>query len=153
MMVEPRAAHHAIDTLAIRAEVGEVAKAAAWLAQLGAAAKIPPEPLSRLDHCLDEALANVIMHGGPGARRTPLELQLELSATADERAAALTLSDGGLPFDPLGVKPKARPTSLDEAEPGGLGLLMMRSNADRLSYRYREERNQLTLVVCWPEVD
>ena len=137
--------------LTIRAEIDDVRQAAAWLAAAGLDWQIPPEALSRLDHCLDEVLANVIMHGGAGAHQSPVLLELQLHRCGAAGEAALTVSDGGIAFDPLGVVAKPRPTSLDEAEPGGLGLLMLRSNADRLSYQFFDQRNHLTFAVSWSD--
>jgi anti-sigma regulatory factor (Ser/Thr protein kinase) len=38
---------------------------------------------------------------------------------------------------------------LAEAEPGGLGLLMMHEYADELSYRRNADQNELTFSVVW----
>jgi anti-sigma regulatory factor (Ser/Thr protein kinase) len=40
---------------------------------------------------------------------------------------------------------------LAEAQPGGLGLSMLRSYSDHLAYRREAGRNQLTLTVRWRE--
>jgi hypothetical protein len=43
----------------------------------------------------------------------------------------------------------SRPRNLAEAEPGGLGLAMIRGAADSLGYRYLENRNQFSFGVRW----
>jgi anti-sigma regulatory factor (Ser/Thr protein kinase) len=137
--------------LSIRAESGEARRAAAWLEQSCAASGVPAEHLARLDHCLDEALANVVAHGGAGARAAPVLLRLGVHSAHDFSEAAVTVTDAGNPFDPLAAPPAARPASLAEAEPGGLGVVMLRSYADRLSYRHHDGRNHLTFAVRWRE--
>ena len=45
-----------------------------------------------------------------------------------------------------------RPLSLEEATPGGLGLLMMRKFSDDLTYERSGGRNHLSIIVRWNEV-
>lgn len=61
----------------------------------------------------------------------------------------MTVSDSGVAFDPLAYEQKPGSQTLSEAEPGGLGLVMMRGFSDSMSYRYSEGRNQLTFRVFW----
>ena len=67
--------------------------------------------------------------------------------------AELSVADAGVAFDPSTYPPEqtARPASLAEATPGGLGLLMIRSFSDDLSYRRSEGSNHLTITVSWTE--
>lgn len=133
----------------VRAEKGDIRAASAWLADMGEACGVPRAHVMRLDQCLDEALANVIAHGGPSAHAVPIALVLDVCRNADGNEAALTVSDAGIAFDPLASPVKPGPTSLLDAVPGGLGLTMMRHFADRLSYRRDADRNHLTVVVRW----
>lgn len=127
----------------------EAWRASAWLGEAGPARGIPAEPLSRLDLCLTEALANVIDHGGAGTRANPIHLRLEVQSSGSGGEAAITVSDAGIAFDPLSAPPRPRPRTLAEAEPGGLGLAMLREFADALDYSYSEGRNHLTIRVRW----
>jgi len=101
--------------------------------------------------CVTEALANVIAHGGEGTASSPIHLQLDVRKSEHGGEAAVTVSDGGVAFDPLKAQPKRVPRTLDEAEPGGLGIAMLRKFADALDYAYREGRNHLTIHVRWSE--
>jgi len=104
----------------------------------------------RLDHCLDEALANVIRHGGPAALSSPVHLQFGVRRGAGACTAELSVSDGGVPFDPSTREDFApHSTSLADAVPGGLGLRLIRNFSDDLSYRHSQGRNHLTIRVGW----
>lgn len=107
----------------------------------------------RLDHCLDEALANVITHGGPDALAAPVRVQFGVRRSQGICTAELLVADAGVAFDPSTFPPgpTPRPASLAEARPGGLGLLMIRKFSDDLSYRRSEGRNHLTITVSWTE--
>jgi len=131
-------------------------RASQWLKEHGTARSIPPDQLDRLDLFLNEALANVIDHGGPAALAAPIELQFDFSRLSGLDEATITLVDAGTPFDPLSHSPRPTPRSLDEAIPGGLGIPMIRSLADDMSYAYRDNHNHLAFTVRWtrpPQTD
>ena len=129
--------------LSIRASAGELRRASEWLEQTGTTLAIPPAAIQRLDVCLNEVLANVMAHGGAAALAAPVQLLLCADTSSPSQTATLTITDVGVAFDPVAATPGARPGSLLEAEPGGLGLLMMRQSADHLSYRYHAGLNEL----------
>lgn len=131
-------------TLAVQAEAGELRRAAAWLHAEADARGVPVVDGARLDMCLHEALANIIDHSGLAA-----EGAVQLLLNVQPGAATLTLVDGGRPFDPTLAAAPARPATLEETLPGGLGVGMIRSHADLLSYEYLEGRNRLAISVLW----
>ena len=139
--------------LTIRGDTWDARRASVWLESAALAEGIPFEQIVRLDHCLDEALANVIAHGGPTALASPVRLQFSVRRSQDICTAELSVADAGVPFDassgPPGSTP--RPASLAEASIGGLGLLMIRKFSDDLSYRRSEGHNHLTITVSWTE--
>jgi anti-sigma regulatory factor (Ser/Thr protein kinase) len=139
--------------LTIRADTWDARRASVWLESVALAQKVPPEQIVRLDHCLDEALANVITHGGPAALASPVRLQFGVRCSQGTCRAELSVADAGVAFDPSCslLESTPRPATLAEAEPGGLGLLMIRNFADDLSYRRSEGRNHLTITVSWTE--
>lgn len=112
-------------------------------------ASIPEDPFGRLDLFLNEALANVMDHGGPTALEAPIQLVLSIASSEQGDEATLTIEDGGKPFDPLAHTPRPIPQSLDEAVPGGLGIPMMRNLADDLHYTYDNNHNRLSFTVRW----
>lgn len=133
----------------LRADVGEVRNASAWLESACLHHGMPVEQARRLDLCLNEALANIISHGGPSALSAPVHIFLDLHRSSDGNEAAITVTDTGVEFNPLSHRPKPRPQTLEEAVPGGLGITMMHNFSDAMNYRYAEGRNQLTFTVRW----
>jgi anti-sigma regulatory factor (Ser/Thr protein kinase) len=53
--------------ITIHANSREARRASMWLETAAAGEGVPPDQIVRLDQCLDEALANVINHGGAHA--------------------------------------------------------------------------------------
>ncbi|HSV19694.1 MAG TPA: ATP-binding protein [Casimicrobiaceae bacterium] len=137
--------------LTIRADTHETRRASQWLVAAADANRVPADATIRLDHCLDEALANVIAHGGPAATASPIGLHFAVRRNAGACAADLTLLYDGLAFDPSRHEPRPRPANLQDASLGGLGLLMLRHFADALEYDRSDGRNRLTITVNWTE--
>jgi len=124
-------------------------RASDWLNATANEKGVPQDQITRLDQCLAEALANIITHGGPSARLSPINLSLDVRSEPGNSQAAVTVSDSGVAFDPLVYEGKPTPKTLSEAEPGGLGLVMMRGFSDSMRYRYQDGRNLLTFGVNW----
>ena len=129
----PASAAQTSAELTIRADTWDARRASVWLEFVALAGRVPPEQVVRLDHCLDEALANVIKHGGPAALASPVQLQFGVRRSAGACTAELSVADAGVAFDPATYEPKPapKPARLAEAKPGGLGLLMIRSFSDK----------------------
>lgn len=138
-----------VSELTIPVSAGEVRHASAWLEASCLERGVPPDEINRLDLCLNEALANVIEHGGASTRTCPIHLQLMVHQDQLHRVAAITISDSGIPFNPLSPPEKSRPMTLAEAVPGGLGRMMICHFSDAQDYRYDKGNNQLTFSVRW----
>jgi anti-sigma regulatory factor (Ser/Thr protein kinase) len=136
--------------LTIAADPGDFRRASDWLGELGQAHHLPADLVYGLDVCLNEALANVLAHGGEEARRAPIQLSLELHRTAAGGAATLTLRDRGIAFDPLAHVPRAAAASIEDAVPGGQGIVMMREYSDDIRYQREADENRLSFTVRWP---
>ncbi len=138
---------------AFSAESSSVAVASQWLQDVCRENGVPQEALERLDICLNEVLANIVSHGGPNTRSHPLELELVFRELTSASAADLTISDMGFAFDPTLALPRPLTVSLADAQPGGLGIIMLRNNADALSYQHANGLNRLTIFIRWPSIN
>lgn len=137
------------DELTIRPEGGELRRASDWLHAACRRHQVPDEHADRLELCLNEVLANVIVHGGAAALSEPVRLRLEIDVDDGRGQAGVTVSDAGAAFDPLSSPAGILPKTLEEASLGGLGLVMIRRCSDWLDYRNEEGRNHLTFGARW----
>jgi len=145
---EPSAAPR-FDELTIDANGADFRRASEWLAAACESRAVPDAQADRLILSLNEVLANVVTHGGAPARSAPIRLLLEVESEQQFGIAGMTVSDAGTAFDPTSVPQKARPRTLDEASPGGRGLVMIRHCSEWLRYRHEGGRNHLTFGVRW----
>ena len=111
-----------------------------WLAAHGA----PEAGLGRVELVLEEVVMNIIMHGTPAAGAVP---RIRLAATALAGGCRLAVSDNGPPFNPAAAVPRTDGATLDQAAPGGLGLVLLRRYAQDLDYRRLPAGNRLALTV------
>jgi len=125
--------------------------ASQWLEALCHEHGVPEEHVNRLLLCLDDALANVLAHGGPTARSNPIQLQFEMRAGPESRTASVTLSDAGIAFDPVSAPARSSGTTLDDAQLNGRGLQMIRASASEFRYRRDDGRNHLTFGTRWEQ--
>lgn len=135
--------------LAVRADADDVRVASAWLEQACGELQVPAQQVFRLDLCLNEALANIIAHGGPSGREAPVLLTLEATPGNTGGHAELEVSDAGRAFNPLTGSARETPGTLAEATLGGVGLVIMSCYSDHIDYDFRDGRNHLTFCVRW----
>ena len=113
------------------------------------AAGLAPRIVGRAELLLEELVTNVINHGGLAA---PAEAVLHLEALAEPGGACrLTFEDPGQPFDAAAATPHGLPARLEDAQPGGLGLVLLQRMASDLTYeRLPAGRNRLTFRLANP---
>jgi serine/threonine-protein kinase RsbW len=97
--------------------------------------------------CLDEAVANILQHGGEGsAPAATIAASLERGPSG----VVLEIEDDGVAFDPTGVAAPVPAPTLDQLRVGGLGVHFMRQYASRMEYRRSGGRNRLRLSFTVP---
>jgi anti-sigma regulatory factor (Ser/Thr protein kinase) len=92
---------------------------------------------------LEESLMNVIWHGFDEAGEQAIDVYVSICGGD----IALRFEDAGRAFDPTHRPDPRLPASLDEASPGGLGLLLVRKFAKSVHYERLGGRNRLTICI------
>lgn len=128
-------------------DLGDIGRASRALAGACMRHGVPDDAAHKLDMCLNEILANVMAHGGLDPAEDRIRVLLGVDPVV--RDACLQVQDWGAAFDPTTQPPRPMPKTLAEAEPGGLGLKMLRAYSDALSYLRVGEQNQLSATVRW----
>ena len=100
--------------------------------------------IMRLELAVEEALVNLCNHAY--ADRTepgPADCRI----VVDPEGLWVEIIDEGPPFDPLARPDPNTTLGLDEREPGGLGVFLIKQLVSEVSYRRQEDRNVLTIRV------
>ncbi len=131
--------------LHLSSAVAELGQLYPWLDRI--AADLPPGMLTRMHVVLEEAVANAALHGFPDGRVGKIVIRL-----VDRRPTevVLEIEDDGIAFDPTSAVPRTHAKSLDDVEPGGWGLGLIRAYCQTSGYRRQNGRNHLTLHFAPP---
>lgn len=90
---------------------------------------------------LDELLTNIISYGLKGSRHDPIILELDI---VDEKLQ-IRITDCGTPFNPFEKSDPNLDVPLEQRQPGGLGIYLVKKYMDEYGYEYRDEHNIVTL--------
>jgi anti-sigma regulatory factor (Ser/Thr protein kinase) len=113
-----------------------------WVEALALAYSIPDDIRFAIDLCLEEALSNVIRHGYRSEPGHPITVDFR----AEQGSVQFILEDQAPPFDPKAFSPAPGPSTLDDLEPGGRGILLLRKFASHLAYERLPAGNRLTIT-------
>ncbi|MDO5118613.1 MAG: ATP-binding protein [Coriobacteriales bacterium] len=108
-------------------------------------------PLSvrnKIDITFEEFFVNVCRYAYKGMEQPGL-CYVEYSYTPNPHTITVQLTDWGVPFDPLTRKDPTRPSSVQEAKIGGLGILMAKKCADAIEYVHEGDKNVLVFKKSW----
>ena len=101
--------------------------------------------LNRFNLALEEVLTNVISYGFPAGGRHDIEVRIAWRPyDPNEGALRATVSDDGVPFDPLAAEPPDLGRPVEQRKVGGLGIHLLRALADAIDYRRDGGRNVVT---------
>ena len=123
-------------TRAVSNDLSDVGHAIEWAGDLVSGAGLSADVRFNIEVCLEEALANLILHG----EATDGRKDIALAVSADETGASIVITDRCAPFDVEHEIP-----SHDDLQEGGRGLRLLRAFASELSYASKDDGNALTL--------
>jgi anti-sigma regulatory factor (Ser/Thr protein kinase) len=136
--------------LILQSQLGELARLWPWVEALADEYAIPADTLYAIHLCLEEAISNIVRHGYCGQPDHSICVHCGLDGV---RTLVFTVEDQAPPFDPLAPSAAAEapaPTSIDELQPGGQGIRLLRKFAGTLAYQRLAGGNRLTIGIVLP---
>ena len=127
-------------TLPVR--VSELRDLATMVEDFGDANNLPAPKVFAINLELDELITNTVIHGSFEAGIDP---RIDIHLRVESDILILTMEDNGKPFDPTFDTEPNTTSPLESREVGGLGLHLVKSFADRVSYEFVEGKNRSTL--------
>jgi serine/threonine-protein kinase RsbW len=127
-------------TLKLSSELAELDRLVPWIQQRSDL-EMSSDTVLAVQICLEEAIANIIMYGAVEDEK--IEISVELKSAAGMLVAQI--EDTGQEFDPTQAPSRTVAPSLAEAKPGKVGIHLMRSFSDEMTYLRYSDRNHLTL--------
>jgi len=127
--------------LQLDADMGELQRLTAWLDGFCERHKIPQEAHYHLNIVAEELVLNAIKHGRCSPSQGAIQINLRLSG----QELDITMTDTGIPFNPLDAPPPDLTGSLADRPIGGLGIHLVRSLVNSVEYKREGGENQLRL--------
>ncbi len=103
----------------------------------------PFKAQTKLDIAIDELFSNIARYAYSGGKG---EVKLETAFNEADRTFSITFTDSGIPYNPLQKDDPDTSLAADEREVGGLGIFMVKNMVDDIFYRYKDNKNILTIV-------
>ena len=134
------------DRLELDSRLTELIRVRPWIDVLADHLGFPEEKRFALHLCMEEALANVILHGYRSEPGHPIVITTVVSAGT----LSITVDDQAPSFSPIEFHPDssngdAKTTSLESVTPGGNGIRLLKRFSGSLRYERRSDGNRLTI--------
>ena len=129
--------------LKLETDPSELERISAAVEDIGQQENWPAQFVFRVNLVLEELGLNIMNYGHDEGLH-----EFEIMLTSDENALTIEITDDGRPFNPLSDAPEPDlDASVDDRQVGGLGLHLVRTMVDEMSYRREQDKNHLTLVT------
>lgn len=137
--------------LELDSRLSELTSARPWIEMLADRLDFPDEERFAMYLCVEEVLANVILHGYGSEPGHPIVLGALVSAGT----LCISIDDEAPPFSPIEFLPppsidETKPRSLVSVKPGGNGIRLLKRFSRSLHYERLPSGNRLTISFLVP---
>ena len=122
-------------------DLNEISVLASFIEELGEELSLSFETTMNINLALEEAVANIIMYAYP----TQEQHTILLRVTYSEKQLVFLLTDKGATYDPTQEEEVDVTLSLEERPIGGLGIFLIRSIMNEISYQRIDNENHLIM--------
>jgi len=133
-------------TIDVADDLEELARIAAELNTLWTTHGLPDDLEIPVSLALEEVLSNVLRHG----RIEGHSSRIRVAFTIYPGSFEFEVSDAANPFNPLLMPDPELDLPLEQRQPGGLGVFLVKRLADELAYCRRDGRNHLRFKKSFP---
>ena len=129
--------------LKVETNPSELERISAAVEDIGQRENWPAQFIFRVNLVLEELGLNIMSYGYDEGLH-----EFEITLTSEADVLRIEFTDDGRPFDPLNEAPELDlDASVDDRQVGGLGIHLVRTMVDEMSYRREQDKNHLTLVA------
>ncbi len=132
-------------TIRVPRDMDGLAQLGNWVDTVAESLHLPNKDAFALRLCLEEATANLVMHGVPASASQPDVFDITLDDVGD--GLRLAVEDRCVAFDPLNAAAPAPLVSLETARIGGLGIHLMKQYTRDLAYITDGGANRLVMTL------
>ena len=137
----------AVETLTVSGTLSGARDAVDAFERFGSTHDVPPGATWRFLLALDEILSNIVRYG---LRDRDGDIHLTFATDAD--AVSIEIADHADPFNPLLTPAPDILSPLNQRQPGGLGIALVRQLMTETRYEWRDDQNHF--FMAWrPDAD
>ncbi len=125
----------------IENQIGELSSLAGKIDELAEEWEISPALVMNINLVIEEAFSNIIFYGFADNRKHEIEILIAL----DNNLLTISITDDGIPFNPLEQQPPDITLPAEERPVGGLGIFLISQIMDEMHYNRKGNLNILTL--------
>jgi serine/threonine-protein kinase RsbW len=129
-------------TITIKNQLEQITLLAEELEILAETWDIPMEMMLSMNLVLEELITNIIFYG----YEDTLEHSIHIRFAVDQTMLKIQLEDDAKAFDPLQAPEPKLDQPIEERKIGGLGIHLVRSIMDEVSYQRIDNKNILSMV-------
>ena len=133
------------DRLELDSRLSELTRVQRWIEAIADWHRVPEEIRFAIQLCIEEALANVVLHGYRNEPGHPIVIRCIESGSE----LFLVIDDQAPPFAPVAPgrsSDEMQPASLESITPGGNGIRLMYHFAGSVAYEQLADGNRLTFT-------
>ncbi|MDR1857844.1 MAG: SpoIIE family protein phosphatase [Treponema sp.] len=135
-------------SITLKAELAQLEALNAFIGGELDAAACPQQVRGQIELAAEEVFVNIVDYAYQGGEG---ELTVEFSVRQSPEGTTMTLAfiDQGRPFNPLDHADPDLSLPLEERQPGGLGILIVKKTMDKMHYSFENGTNRLALCKSW----
>lgn len=130
------------EEIRITNNIDEIGKLTEFVEELGTELSLPMETTMHINLALEEAVSNIIMYAYPQGETH----EIMLRTTVTKNQIIFLLTDNGLSFDPTDAPDVNLDVPVEERKIGGLGIFLIRSIMNEISYQRLDGENRLIMI-------
>jgi sigma-B regulation protein RsbU (phosphoserine phosphatase) len=136
------------DMLTVDAKVDNLDKVLAYVDEHLELIDCPMRKMMQIDVAVEELFVNIANYAyGPEGGTASIRVTTE----TDPKRVSVTLSDSGIPYNPLLKQDPDVTLPAEKRKIGGLGIYMVKQSMDDFTYEYSEGRNVTTITKILDE--
>ena len=132
----------------LEAKIDNIYKLADFLEEQLSKLKVSMAEDMKMNLVMEELFVNIANYAyGPEGGTASIRVTTE----TDPKRVSVTLSDSGIPYNPLLKQDPDITLPAEKRRIGGLGIYMVKQSMDDFTYEYREGRNNTTITKILDE--
>lgn len=131
------------DDITVAADIGSLDKVTGFINNMLVRYGCPDKTMKQIAIIVDELFGNIAYYAYPqGTGDVTVSIEITREQT---RAAVITFTDCGIPYNPLERESPDITLSAQERKIGGLGIYIVKQSVDDISYEYVDGMNVLSI--------